>query len=227
MQYALIHNNRIEVGPRNWNYYFFLEYLEDENLNIEELPRRAPTEAVFTDDWKILPVTNMNFPENLNNIYEELVGPFWTVHDDHITGLYNRKDRAIPAIKGDLKNTIADNRYKVETGKLEYTFSDGQTVEVYTEREERMIYLNTLSVLPDGETTPFKFKGGTFRANVTKTELSQIVFIGMNHIRSAFEWEAAKVTEIESSNTIEELKLIELRHPTQIPDDGDNTDADQ
>jgi hypothetical protein len=218
MQYALIHNNQIEVGPRNWNYYYFLEYLEDENLSAGELPRKAPAEPVFAVDWKILPVTNVTFPENFNSTYEELVGPFWTINENYITGLYERKDKSISIIQGDLKNTVAANRYNLEIGKLEYTFDDGETVELYTEREERMIYLNTLSILPEDETTPFKFKGGKFRSNVSKAELAEIVLLGMNHIRSAFEWEAEKVAEIESLTTIEELKEVELRHPTQIKD---------
>jgi hypothetical protein len=227
MQYALIHNDTIEVGPRNWNYYYFLEYLEDENLSIEDLPRRPPIESIISDDWKIFLVTEVTYPENLNRTFEELVGPFWTIHEDHITGLYNRKDRAIPAIKGDLKNTVAANRYVVETGKLEYTFGDGETVELYTEREQRMIYLNTLSVLPDGETVPFKFKGGKFRSAVTKAELSQIVTLSMNHVRSAFEWEAEKVAEIEALDTIEDLKEVKLQHPTQITNDEEVAYADQ
>lgn len=216
MQYALIYNNRIEVGPRNWNYYFFLEYLEDKNINTANLPRKAPTEAILTDTWKILPVTYITFPENLDQIYEELVGPFWTIQEDHVTGVYSRKDKEIPHIHGTLKNIVAANRYAVETGKLEYTFSDGEIVEIFTEREERMIYLNTLSVLPDDETTPFKFRSGKFRVAVTKAELAEIVSLGMLHIRSAFEWEVAKVAEIESLNTVEDLKAVELCHPTQI-----------
>jgi len=216
MQYALVHNNRIEVGPRTWNYYFFLEYLKENNLSLEQLPRSTPTEAVITNNWKVLPVSHVVFPENLNSIYEELVGPFWTIHENYITGLYNRKDKEISTIQAELKNAIASNRYIVETGKLEYTFRDGETVEIYTEREERMIYLNTLSILSDGETVPFKFKRGKFRTSVTKIELAEIVNLGMTHIRNAFEWEATKVRKIDSLSTVEDLKTIEVRHPTQI-----------
>lgn len=226
MQYALIHNNRIEVGPRNWNYYFFLEYLEEQNINTANLPKKAPAEAIITDTWKILPVTEVVWPEEFDQNFEEPVGPFWTVHEDHVSGVYSKKDKNIAHIQGNLKNIVAANRYAVEIGKLEYTFSDGETVEIFTEREERMIYLNTLSVLPDNETTPFKFRGGKFRAAVTKVELAEIVTLGMIHIRSAFEWEVAKVAEIESLTTVEELKAVELRHPTQIISTEVISDAD-
>jgi hypothetical protein len=226
MQYALVHNDRIQVGPRTWNRNFFLEYIEENELDSSALPRYAPKESTITDTWKLLLITEVNFPE-LQEPFEQLVGPFWTIHEDHITGLYNKTDLPIHMIQGSLKNTVATNRYAVETGKLEYTFADGQVVELYTEREERMIYLNTLQALPDGMTVSFKFKNGVFRTGVTKTELQEIVNLGMMHIASAFEWEAGKVSDIETAGTIEELKMIELRHPTQIPEeskDGSTTD---
>ena len=220
MQYALIHNNQIQVGPRNWNYYFFLEYLEDEGVNSTNLPRAAPAAAVITDDWKILPVMDATWPTEFDSTFEEPIGPFWAIHEDHITGVYNKKDGDLDAIRGILKNKVASNRYLVEVGNLEYTFADGVTVGLFTEREERNIYPQTLNVLPDGETTPFKFRDGQFRTNVSKAELAAIVMLGMIHIRSAFEWEVMKVAEIDGASTIETLKAIELRHSTQIPVGG-------
>jgi hypothetical protein len=214
--YALIHNNQIQVGPRSWNRGFFLEYLEDENLDISELPRSAPKESVITDDWSILLVTEVTYPDPFDQTFDQLVGPFWTMHSDHITGIYNKTDAPINLVQGTLKNIVADNRYKVETGKLEYTFGDGQVVQLYTEREERMIYLNTLQALPDGMTVSFKFRDGVFRTGVTKTELQEIVALGMMHIAAAFEWEAAKVAEIDGASSISELKAIELLHPSQL-----------
>jgi hypothetical protein len=218
--YALVHNNRIEVGPRTWNRSFFLDYLQEENLDFRDLPRNQQFVSVITDEWKLLPVTEVEYPD-LDGIYEQLVGPFWTIHEDHITGLYTKTDSDLNGVKGYLKNTVAANRYSVETGKLEYTFSDGQVVELYTEREERMIYLNTLQALPDGMTVPFKFKNGIFRTGVTKQELQEIVNLGMMHIASTFEWESNKVLEIENASTKEELKVIEIKHPSQITDNID------
>ena len=213
--YALVRNNQIQVGPRSWNRGFFLDYLEEENLDFKLVPRKEQIEPVITDEWKLLPVTEVEYPE-LDGIYEQLVGPFWTIHEDYITGSYTKTDSELNGVKGTLKNTVATNRYLVETGKLEYTFSDGQVVELYTEREERMIYLNTLQALPDGMTVSFKFKNGIFRTGVTKQQLQEIVNLGMMHIASTFEWESGKVAEIENATTKEELKSIELKHPLQV-----------
>jgi hypothetical protein len=219
--YALVHNNQIRVGPRGWNRSFFLDYLTKQKLDSSVLPKKAPTESTITADWKLLLITEVTFPD-WQQPFEQLVGPFWTIHETHITGVYDKTDVPVHAVQGSLKNTVAANRYAVETGKLEYTFPDGQVVSLYTEREERMIYLNTLSALPDGMTVPFKFRDGVFRTGVTKTELQQIVAAGMMHIASAFEWEAAKVAEIETADTVETLRLIELRHPAQILEEETN-----
>lgn len=213
--YALVRDGNIEVGPRTWNRSFFLDYLQEENLDFSELPRSAPTDPIITTDWKLLTVSDITYPE-LDSVYEQLVGPIWTIGESDITGSYSKTERNLDHIKGDLKNIVAANRYEVEVGKLEYTFSDGQIVQLYTEREERMIYLNTLQALPDGVSVPFKFKNGIFRPSVSKDELQQIVFAGMNHIASAFEWEIGKVTEIETAASIEELKAIELKNPAQV-----------
>lgn len=224
--YALVHNNRITVGPRSWSRSFFLEYLEDEDLDTSGLPRSNPGEAIITETWKILPVSEITYPE-MSETFEQLVGPFWTIHKDHITGIYNKTDKKLDVIKSDLKNVVASNRYNVEVGKLEYTFSDGQVVQLYTDRDGRMIYLDTLHALPDGMTVPFKFHGGVFRTAVTKQELHEIVRLGAIHIATAFGWEAQKVAEIENAKTIEELKNIELRHPYQMAEElKDGSTAD-
>jgi hypothetical protein len=214
--YALIHNNQIQVGPRDWNYTFFLDYLEEETLISSTLPRKAPGAAIITAEWKILPITEVVWPDEFNPVFEDPVGPFWTIHDDHITGIYTKRDSDLDGIRGTLKNIVANNRYAVEVGNLEYTFADGEKVGLYTDRETRAIYLQTLTILPDGETASFKFVNGKFRSNVTKSELSEIVTLGMNHIRSVFEWELSKTVEIDLAGDIEALKSIELKHPSQL-----------
>jgi hypothetical protein len=213
--YGLIHNEKIQVGPRSWNYAFFKEYLDDHSLDASSLPLNEPKISIYGDDWKILKVTEMNIPE-IDPIFEQNVGPFWTIHEDHIACSYIKQNKSIAQIKGDLKNIVAANRYEVEVGDVKYTFDDGQEVILYMSREERNIYLNTYIAMDTGETVSFKFKNGIFRANVTQAELSNIVNLGKNQIKEAFEWETQKAAEIDSCSTIEELKLVELRHPSKI-----------
>lgn len=215
MLFALVHNNEIKVGPRLWTYSFFLDYIKENELDSSLLSRSQPTSAIITDDWKVLPVIDVS-TSVINSLYEEPVGPFLTIFEDRIESVLLKKDRPLDFIKGDLRNIVAYNRYKFEVGKLEYTFPDGDKVELFMEREERSIYLQTLSVMNENDTIPFKFKNNKFRLGVTKSELNDIVLLGASHIRSAFQWESLKNVEIENASTIEEVKAIELRHPSQI-----------
>lgn len=214
--YGLVHNNRIVVGPRSWKYSFFQDYLLENNLDTQLMPRQAPDSAVITAEWLLLPVTNTITPE-VEPVYEKLVGPFYTINSDHIVGEYTKTSSNLDDVKGYLLNVVASNRYKVEVGTLTYTFPDQQEVQLYTEREERTIYLDTYLVLPDQGTVPFKFKNNVFRSAVTRSQLQEIVQLGSSHIRSAFEWEVNKTMEIMTATTLTELKAIELRHPSQIP----------
>lgn len=211
--FALIHNNLINVGPREWSYWIFRQYLEDNGLDYSDLPYLA-TESIISTDWKILKITELIEPSH-NPLFEEYSGPFWTIYDTYITGYYNVINSSINTIKGHMKEIVAANRYTVEVKGIEFTFSDNTTVELYTNREDRNVYLDALMIMQDTDTIDFKFKNGIFK-NITKSELQSIVTVGSQYIKNAFTWESNKITAIDNAQSIDELKLIELRHPLQI-----------
>lgn len=213
--YGLIHNEKIQVGPRSWNYAFFKEYLDDNSLSASTLPLNEPRVSIYGDGWKILRVTEMNVPQ-IDQTFEMNVGPFWTIHEDRITGSYTKKDKTVDQVKGGLKAIVAANRYAAEVKDISFTFGDGQVVVLFTNREDRDIYLNTYIIMGDEETVSFKFKHGTFRQGVSKSELSEIVALLRSQVKAAFEWETEKAIEIDSYDNIIDLKLVETRHPTQI-----------
>lgn len=213
--YALVINNSIQVGPRDWSYGMFRNYLETNNLDFSLLPFRY-VEPIIAEAWKIIPVTELIKPEH-NPLFEEFAGPYWTIYDNYITGYYDKIDRPLHFIKGDMKNQIAANRYNVEISGITYTFADNTTVGLYTEREERNVYLDALLVMGDEDTIDFKFKNGVFKT-VNKLELQAIVAAGSLHIKNAFAWESTKTIEIDNATTLDELKSIELRHSSQIPE---------
>lgn len=212
--FALVHNNKIVVGPRSWNFSFFNEYLVENQLDATSLTRPQPTQAIITDDWKILPVSITQ--PSYDPILEQLAGPFWTIGETEITGVYNVVPQSLDTAKSKLKEAVTNNRYIVETTDIPYTFPDNQTVEIYASREERGIYLETMLVLPAEMSIMFKFKGNTFK-QVTKADLQAIVDVGMMHIQSAFAWESTKFDEIDAATSLQDLVGFEVRHPSQIP----------
>lgn len=215
--YGLIHNEKIQVGPRNWNYAFFKDYLDEHSLDSSSLPANEPIVSINENAWKILRVTEIDVPQ-IDSLFEMNVGPFWTIHEDKITGSYTKKDRSIELVKGDMKSIVAKNRYDLEVSDIYHTFEDGEEVILYTSREERNVYLNTHLAMQDDETVPFKFKNGSFRSSVTKSELSTIVGLIKNHVKAAFGWEDSKVSEINTCVTLDDLRLVELKHQSQIED---------
>jgi hypothetical protein len=219
--YGLIHNNKIQVGPREWSYWFFKKYLNDNNLTYSQaqLSISDPGESVIGDGWKILK-TSIDVP-SYNSLFEQLEGPFWTINANDITGYYNVIDVSVASAKNNMKSIVAANRYIVEIGGVDYTLADNTVVNLYTNREDRNAYLDAMLIIQPEDTITFKFKKGIFKP-LTKADLQGIVGVGSFHIASVFNWEATKVGEIETTQTIAALKLIELRHPIQVEADNNN-----
>ena len=210
--YALIQNNQIKVGPRDWRYYFFKQYLDTNNLDASTLPISEPADKkVITPDWKIIPVTMLDIPQ-YNQLFEQLAGPYWEVYDDYITGSYSIADLPVDSSKNKLKEVVTETRYNAEVGGCPFTFADGTSVTLYTSREDRSVYLQAYQIMSEDQTIVFKFAGAVFKS-VTKAELGLIVTAGAAHIQSVFDWEAQKYTEIDACNTIEELRLINITYP--------------
>ena len=209
--YALIHNNQIQVGPRQWNYVFFKDYLEEENIDYSAVPRPAPKSPIVTPEYKILPVVGVTQPP-CDPTFEQYAGPFWNINENDITGYYNVVPQLLEIAKGSLKEKVTATRYKVEVGGCKFTFADGVEVTLYTSREDRGSYMEALQIMPDGSSIVFKFPNAVFKT-VTKAELGQMVATGAAHIQSAFVWEAERHDLINAATTLDELRAIDISHP--------------
>jgi len=210
--YALIQDNQIKVGPRDWRYYFFKQYIDSNGLDSSSLPINEPSDRkVITAEWKIIPVTQLDTP-SYDPLFEQLAGPFWAVNDEYITGYYTVVDLSVDSSKSKLKEIVTDTRYKVEVGGCPFTFPDGTEVTLYTTREDRGVYLQAYQIMSDGQSIVFKFEGAVFKS-VTRDELGMIVATGAQHIQAAFNWESQLYAEIDACETIEQLKLVDLTYP--------------
>lgn len=210
--YALIHNNQMEVGPRQWLWSAFKDYLDDNDLDSTSLPRKSPTEPIITNEWKILPVA---YPDDPGHTYpfETLAGPFWTIGETLVTGVWNVIDITdINVAKGYFKGIVTNNRYAVEVGGFK-TNIQGIEVSIDTSRDGRQIYLDTYLAMNNTETINWKFAESWIE--VTKADMGQIVSKGKEHIQNCFTWEKDKWAEIDACTTRSEFESVELRHPLQ------------
>ena len=210
--YALIHNNQIKVGPRQYHYGFFNDYLESEGIE-KNLPiSYDSTETiVISDDAKIVFVVDPSIP-SYNSLTEQLAGPFYDITKEPITGQYDVVDRPIDSSKNELKAKVADNRYQYEISGTKVTIQ-GQEVSVDTDREGRNIWLQAVVLLPEGAVQRFKFPTEQVWLDLTKSDISSVVQAIMQHVQSAFDWESGKVTEIDAANDKASIDAIDITAP--------------
>lgn len=203
--YALIHQNEIKVGPRNWHTNIFKNYLTENNLPTN-IPLSDPGGPFISAYFKILPVYITE--PGYNSLFEQLVGPTLTIENDKVTGSFTVTDQPFEQIKGKLASIIVDNRYKKEIGGVDHIIA-GDTVRLDTSRDGRLVYSNLKMSLPTDGTVSFKFS-----SSITKTlnadDLTQINTTVFNHVQNCFAWEASKLAELAACTIIDQLKVVDL-----------------
>jgi len=211
--YTLLENNQIIAGPNHWSKNKFQGILTDDYEITFGLPQSDPGDQVFiiNDSLKLLPVV-ATIEEAHNPKIEELAGPFVTITNNQVTLNYTKVDKNIDAVKANLKSTVADNRWKLETAGVKVTIQ-GQELSITTARGERDIYLQALQLGSDAKT--WKFDTNTWIV-LSLAELQTIVTAIVTHIQEAFDWEAALINTIDSSTDLASLDAITLLHPSQV-----------
>lgn len=214
--YALVHKERVLVGPMPWNRGLFEGALTKIKVS-GHVPRLAPDAdklpIVYDADTKIMPA-RYETPEH-NTRIERTYGPFWTFDNDVAVGTFAIKDKEIEFVKADLKNEAAAERYRREVAGTTMELK-GATVTLDTSRDGRNIFLQKYILMGDTDTVNWKFPEGWF--NLTKAELGSVVAAGASHIQAQFDWEEAKGVEIDGCETLAELDAIVIVEPTPEPE---------
>lgn len=204
--YALLHNNQIKVGPRQYSYAFFKQYLTEQNIQTDIPFEYNKLDSItITKDITIIKVIEPLIPSH-NSLTEQLAGPFYDLTVEPITGIYNVVDRELTAAKNDLISRVAVKRYEKETAGTTITVQNKE-LKVDTARDARHIWFQSLMLLPNGSTQKFKFDGGIW-LELTKADIEMIVASIVGHVQGAFDWEAAKVIEIEGTTDKAGLESI-------------------
>lgn len=213
--YALVHKERVLVGPMRWNRGLFEAALK--KIGVEgHIPRLAPDAdklpIVYDADTKIMPARYETEP--MNPKIERTYGPYWTFDNNIAVGLFKVKDKEIDSVKSELKNEAAEYRYELEIAGTTATIQDTE-VTVDTTREGRNIFIQKHSMMADDDTVAWKFPEGWL--TLTKTDLGAVITAGATHIQTQFDWEATKSAEIDAASDLATLDAIEIR-PTEDPD---------
>lgn len=205
------YNNQgfVILGPIDWKPRYISNILSDEldtSITVTaEDEARVPFEPAI--GVKIRRCTSVY--ENINPKIEYHDGPFWSYDDSNAevqaTATWKRADKPIDIVKGDLKNLIANLRWKKESAGVVLTI---QGVEVWcdTSRTNRDIFLQKYSLMGNNDTITWKFPNTWL--TLTKTELGLIVSTGGAYIQSCFDWEAQQSAIIDSCTTLAELDAL-------------------
>jgi len=180
------------------------------------LPRRDPQELpIEIDDDTYITNAAITIPSH-NEKIETYHGPYWNFENkDLAVGTYEIKEKQLGSIRELLINDAAAERYRREVAGTT-TEIQGTTVTLDTSRDGRNIFLQKYTLMgDDADTVNWKFPEGWL--TLTKSDLGNAVAAGETHIQSAFDWEKAKVEEIEAAADAAALDAIVIVEPQEEP----------
>ena len=207
--FVITQHNKILLGPVEWNASYISSVLQND-LDLTQRPTVLPSD-MFKVPYYILPeiyVRNavINKPE-YNPKIQKFGGTSWTFDEHCGYATHTIIDKEIDEVKGELKNIVAAKRWDRE--HLGTTINiNNSTVNISTDRDQRRVYIDKLSTIPDDESCMWKFNEAWIPIN--KQNLIEIVRAIDLVVQGAFDWEIEKCREIDSCDTLEQLDQINL-----------------
>jgi hypothetical protein len=217
MEIALIHNNSLELGPMGFNVKYINADLED--LEVEE--RISPQS--YTD----LPI---HFSDNLTHLlplervvpehdlkYHNIGNFTWEIiEEDNIPVkvllTYPITDKTLEEVKNIKKQEVSPARREKENKTITVSVN-GTSVEVSTSREERLLLASKIAAAPG----PHNYKFSNTWLEITTEELQYIVSEIDKVVQEAFDWELAKLQEIDACETIDDVYDVVIREQQELP----------
>ena len=203
--YVLTHNNKVLLGPINWNSRMFNSIIEEDlEITTNILPSNVSNVPLdLGNNIKIREVKEVHEP--INTKIQNYSSPVWTFTNEFGIATYVAINKSIDFIKQELKNELAHARWVKEESGTKVTIQ-GKEVTVDTARGFRDIFVQQYLLLPENGTTQWKFPEGWLV--LSKAELGLCVNAGVAHVQSAFGWEAGMIAVIDGSTTSAELDAI-------------------
>jgi hypothetical protein len=209
--YAVIYDNKVLVGPMNWNRGMFQGALERKNIRYP-LSRTAPDNLplIIDEHAKIMRVDEIR--PQMNPLVEFYYGPLWDITEETAIANYEVHDSPIESMRYNLKQVAAQERYNKEVLGTTVTIQD-KTVTIDTNRGARDIFVQKYLLMADSDLVNWKFPETWL--TLTKQDLSLAVQAGDQYIQSCFDWELNITEQIDLAETKEQLLAIVIIEPEQ------------
>jgi hypothetical protein len=211
--YALVNGQELLLGPIAFNYRMINSVLEEE-LEVEYRVTSQDYQNVpihFTEDIKILPARN-EIPE-YDPRFQTVSQTIHTITDTEVVFVYTVSDKPLEQIKGEYKVGVKPERQRRENTSIEVTINNS-TITVSTDRENRLALTSKYIAGPGPHN--FKFDNGTW-LEITTEDLQTIISAIDSKVQEAFDWELAKLQEIDACETKEAVYEVEIVLPVEIP----------
>ncbi len=209
MQFILVDNNQLVLGPMPWNRRMFEGSLLSDLDIVCQLPyQKDETPLDVAVGVRILKVEMLPNPE-FNPRTQGLHGPFFDYTDStKAVGHYEVMNLPVDAVKNQMTAKVAEVRYLQEISGTTTTIQATE-IQIDTNRGDRDIFAQALLLGSTG--AQWKFPGGIW-LTLSNAELQTIVQAIMTHVQAAFTWEKVKVAEIETKTTLAELEAVNLTY---------------
>jgi len=211
MEIALIYNNSLELGPFGLNVRYINEELEE--LEVEERisPQSFSSLPIhFSDGLTHLVPTERVIPEHDPKYHN--VGNFtWEIVKENevpvkVVFTYPITDKTLEEVKNIRKQEVAPARREKENTIITLIVNNTE-VEVSTSREERLLLASKLAASPG----PHNFKFQNTWLEITTEELQTIISEIDAVVQAAFDWELAKLQEIDACVEIDAVYAVVIK----------------
>ena len=211
--YALVNGQELLLVPVAFNYRMINSVLEEE-LEVEFRVTSQDYQSVplsFTEDIKILPARN-DIPE-YDPRFQSVAQTSHTITDTEVVFGYGVGDKTLEQIKGEYKARVAPERWNKENTTVTVTIN-GKEITVSTSRDNRLALVSKL-LSGDGPYN-FKFNDGVWE-EISKTDLQTILTEIDTVVQAAFDWELAKLAEIDACEDGEAVYAVVIVPPVERP----------
>lgn len=211
MEIALIHNSQLLLGPIGFNYRMINSDLED--LELEDRINSQSYNEIpihFSDNLTHLIPIEKYIPD-YNPKYQNVGNFSWEIIKENdiptkVLLTYPVIDKTLEEVKNSRKQEVAPVRREKENTTLTLTINDTE-IQVSTSREERLMLASKLVATPGLHN--YKFQNTWLEIT---TEQLQIIISEINVVvQSAFDWELAKLQEIDACLTIDDVYDVVIR----------------
>ena len=211
MLYSLIHDDQLLLGPIKYNYQLInydLEELEISQKLTSQSYNQVPIQ--FDDKTFLLPAREVY--SDYDGKYQKLLSPTWSITKENnipteVVFTYPTTNRSLEEVKAERKSLVAPERWNKENTTITVTLNN-ENITVSTSRENRLSLISKL-LSSDGPYN-FKFDSGVW-LEITKANLQSIITAIDMKVQEAFDWELAKLQEIDACETIDDVYAVVIR----------------